>query len=617
MPVRLRISNPQGRVVQEQQLVLNDQASFEASYQTTATSLTGEYRLEVLSGTDQNLTSYRVSVEDFVPDRLNVSLEPSAGDVGPGESIQYQLTALQFFGPPAAGSPWEFEGSFENVPYTSRAFPEFRFANDAAPEFTANPEVKTGKTDSQGKAQITFAIPGVLSSRGLLLARARVAVFDESGRPVYRTTRTTVHPRQYHIGVRNRGAYYVSPGTPQTMELIAVDREDRPIEGFAATVRVVRFEWHTVLRQHQGSGALRYVSEKREIPVSSQDLALSGEPIQFTYSVPRSGEYAVRVSKKGEEGYNEFTFYSYRWGTTDATSFAVDPEARVEIVLDKKSYRPGETARVLFQTPFSGRMLVTVERHRVFSHRYLEVVDNAASMEIPVGEDLLPNVYVTAVLFRSMPGQDIPLLAGHGIAVLPVAEPSTRMEIAIDAPAKIRPNTKQNVTVRTGQPGALLTLAAVDEGICQLKNYSTPDPHGAFYARRALETETFDYFGDLIPEAERSNPRPSTGGGADEMGLRVSPLGVQRFKPVALWSGLVETDARGTATVTFDVPAFSGELRLMAVAFKDARYGSASRAMVVADPVVITTALPRFLAPGDSAVDGRDSVQHHGEGSTA
>jgi len=602
MPVRLRVSNPQGRIVQEQQLVLNDQASFESSYETTPSSLTGEYRLTLVSATDQTLASYRVSVEDFVPDRLNVSLEASAQAVGPGETIGYLLSAHHFFGPPAADRPWEFEGSFENVPYLSRAFPKFRFANDAAPEFRANPEVSNGRTGADGSARISFAVPAGLTSRGLLLAKARIAVFDESGRPVYRTERTTVHPREYHIGVRNRGAYYVSPGTQQKAELIAVDRHDRPIEKFKATVRLIRFEWHAVLRQHQGSGTLRYVSEKREIPVSSQELTLSSSPVEYTYSVPRSGEYAVRVSRTGDDGYNEFRFYSYRWGTTDATSFAVDPEARVEIVLDRAEYRPGETARVLFQTPFSGRMLVTVERHRVFSYRYLEVVDNAASMEILVGEELLPNAYVCAVLFRAVPGQDIPLLAGHGVAPLLVSEPGNRLDIAIEAPAKIRPRTMQTVTVRTGRPGAMLTVAAVDEGICQLKNYTTPDPYEAFYARRALETETFDYFKDLIPEAARSAPRPSTGGGADEMGLRVSPLGVQRFKPVALWSGLVQTDARGAATVSFEIPAFSGELRLMAIAFKDARYGSASRPMVVADPVVISAALPRFLAPGDSAV---------------
>ncbi|MGB6648590.1 MAG: alpha-2-macroglobulin family protein, partial [Bacteroidota bacterium] len=368
-----------------------------------------------------------------------------------------------------------------------------------------------------------------------------------------------------------------------------------------AKIDLVRYEWHSVLRQHGGTGTLRYVSEKREILLRSDVVTLNEEPLEYTYSVPRSGEYSLRVSKDGETGYNQLTFNSYRWGTTDMTSFAVDPEARVEVVLDRETYAPGERARVLFQTPFDGRMLVTVERNSVYSYTYLDVVDNAASLEIPVTEEFLPTVYVGAVLFRNMKESDIPLMAGHGFAPLMVERPSNRLDVAIKAPRKIRPKTRQKVTVSVGEErDVCVTLAAVDEGICQVKNYETPDPYGHFYARRALEIETFDYFRDLIPEPRRSREGSSTGGGEAEMALRVNPLGVIRFKPVALWSGILRTDPSGSAEVSLDIPEFNGELRLMAIAYKGNRFGSAATPMTVSDPVVITPALPRFLSPNDS-----------------
>jgi len=47
------------------------------------------------------------------------------------------------------------------------------------------------------------------------------------------------------------------------------------------------------------------------------------------------------------------------------------------------------------QGAFNGTMLVTVERNGVLSHRYLRVQDNAASLELPVEEAFLPNVYVS------------------------------------------------------------------------------------------------------------------------------------------------------------------------------------------------------------------------------
>jgi uncharacterized protein YfaS (alpha-2-macroglobulin family) len=205
------------------------------------------------------------------------------------------------------------------------------------------------------------------------------------------------------------------------------------------------------------------------------------------------------------------------------------------------------------------------------------------------------------VLFRKISDLSIPLLAGwfahYG------GRKSNKLEVQIRAPEKIRPRTKQTVTVAVaGETGVTLTLAAVDEGICQVKNYRTPDPYAYFYARKALETETFDFFKHLLPELQKGGTRSSTGGGEAEMGKRTNPLGVQRFKPLALWSGIIRTNGNGEVTVPLDIPEFSGELRLMAFAYKGDRFGSAERAMKVADPIVITPALPRFASPGDAFI---------------
>ncbi len=603
MPVRLKIINPRGTLVAEQQHTLNTEGSFESTLPTQPTSFTGDYRFELYTGNSLFLTSYKVSVEDFVPDRLRITMNASRETAKPGEQIRYDFLALNFFGPPAAGRTWEFEGSLNPIPFKSRAFPAFRFFDDAAKNYSGNPTVLNGRTDDNGKAVVDFTLPGELTASGILRALGRVAVFDESGRPVYQVAQTLVYPKNYFIGILNRGAYYVSPNTPQKMQLVAVDANDRPIDSFRAKVDIVRYEWHSVLRQFGKDQTLRYVSERREVPVRSDVVTLGTKPVEFSYSAPRSGDYAVRVSKEGDSGYNQISFYSYDWASTDITSFEVDPEARVEAVLDKAVYAPGDKAKILFQAPFSGTMLVTIERNQVFSYRYLNVVNNAASMDLTIEEKYLPNVYISAVLFRKIKEMNIPLMAGHGFVPVMVEKRSNRLEIAIRAPEKMRPKTKQLVTVVAGgEQNVYVTLAAVDEGICQVKNYQTPDPYGYFYSRKALQTETFDFFKHLIPEPEKKAARSSTGGSDADIGKRVNPLGVQRFKPVAIWSGIRKTNSRGEVEVTLEVPEFNGELRLMALAYKGDRFGSAQQAMKVADPVVLTAALPRFLTPGDSII---------------
>jgi alpha-2-macroglobulin len=74
----------------------------------------------------------------------------------------------------------------------------------------------------------------------------------------------------------------------------------------------------------------------------------------------------------------------------------------------------------------------------------------------------------------------------------------------------------------------------------------------------------------------------------------------KRVKVVSYWSGIRKADGNGEAEFEFDVPQFSGEVRLMAVSYKGQNFGATDNTMTVADPIVISTALPRFLSPGDT-----------------
>ncbi|MBP1654833.1 MAG: hypothetical protein H6Q28_1389, partial [Bacteroidetes bacterium] len=278
MPVRLKIHNPRGTLVSEQQLVLNDQGGFEARYPTAVTGQTGVHRVELATGNDLYLASSPVSVEDFVPDRLRVTLNASAESARPGDRIRYDLEAFNFFGPPAAGRTWEFEGSFLAVPFLSTTYPSFRFSDDAATDYAGQPFILKGTTDANGRARMEFPLPVQLAASGMLRARGRIAVFDESGRPVYQIAQTTVHPRGYTIGLETGGSAYLRPNTPHTIRIVAVDPQDRPLAAFPASVSLVRWEWHSVLRRHEGSGSFRYVSERREIPIRTDKIVLKAEP---------------------------------------------------------------------------------------------------------------------------------------------------------------------------------------------------------------------------------------------------------------------------------------------------------------------------------------------------
>ena len=117
--------------------------------------------------------------------------------------------------------------------------------------------------------------------------------------------------------------------------------------------------------------------------------------------------------------------------------------------------------------------------------------------------------------------------------------------------------------------------------------------------KSALEVNGYDMYPLLFPEVRAR--LSSTGGDGDlETSKRSNPMPNKRIKIVSYWSGIAKANGSGEADFEFDIPQFSGEIRLMAVAYKNESFGSTESTMKVADPIVLSTALPRFLSPGDT-----------------
>jgi uncharacterized protein YfaS (alpha-2-macroglobulin family) len=143
----------------------------------------------------------------------------------------------------------------------------------------------------------------------------------------------------------------------------------------------------------------------------------------------------------------------------------------------------------------------------------------------------------------------------------------------------------------------MVTLAAVDEGILRLTGFTSPDPVAHFLGRRALGVDIRDDYGRLLAPAEGALALLRQGGDGGLAGMGIQPP----QKLVSLFSGPVRVGADGTAVIALEIPDFAGELRLMAVAWEGNRIGAASLPMIVRDQAVVEAALPRFLAPGDTA----------------
>jgi len=597
LPVKVRLLLPTGKEYVSLGERLNATGAVESRFILPASIMTGLYTLEVLTGNDVLLTSRQVSVEEFIPDRLKVTVAATPAVVRPAETVNAKITALNLFGPPAAGRKFEVEFSLKAKSFSAKDYPGYNFdiqagsgrsaLADLAEQFPH--EQREGETDAAGRGTAAYVLPDV-RDMGTLQGTAFATIFDETGRPVNRLATFEVQTQKAMFGIERLDGLV---GTHQdvTMQFVALTPTGKPTTA-TAQVTIVRKLWETVL-ERQGD---RYVynSQKREEVLLSRQMKLSGVG-KLSFRPQYSGEYEVRIMRPEASSYVAEYFYAYGSGDTASNSFEVNNEGEVIIEADKPKYEPGETAQLLLKTPFPGRILVTVERDRVLDHFYVDTDQKSARVSIPIRGGHVPNIYVTATAIRPITDNSLPLTVARGFVPLTVEKPSTHLALSLKAAAQSRSQMFQTIEVRTA-PGAQVTLAVVDEGILQRKDYRTPDPHAYFYQKRALEVGAFDIYPFLLPELGSS----SSGGDAGDLGRRITPVPSRRVKLMAKWSGILTANANGLVQYKVRLPQFSGALRVMAVAYKDDAFASAEQTMKVADPVVISTALPRFMSPGDT-----------------
>lgn len=593
VPLKMKFLMPNGKELKSFRKSLNEEGSVEGSIDIATAAITGSYTLEVYTSTDVLLAAKNFSVEEFVPDRIKVSAKLDKEFLRSGDAAKLSINAMNFFGPPAANRKYETEIQVKQKAFSSVKFDGYDFSLANQNTFF-DKEVKEGMTDEAGNANIDYTVPDTYTNIGALQTSFFTTVFDETGRPVSRATNIDVFTQDVFFGIKQDWFYYYPLNQPVKLQLAAVNKDGNGVSS-TARVEVIKHEYRTVLTK---SGSyFRYESQKEDKLMIEQQISVGNNTV-YTY-VPRSpGDYEVKIYRPGANSYVSRSFYSYGSYGGNNTSFEVSKEGNIEIEVNKKSYLTGESVEALFKTPFSGRMLVTLETDHVISHQYVDVNNRTASVNLKLDAKHVPNVYITATLIKPHEVSDIPLTVAHGFKNVTVEDKSRKIDVTIDAKKTVRSKTHQKVTVKAA-PGSFVTLSAVDNGVLQINDFKTPNPYDYFYQKKALQVSAFDLYPLLFAEV-RAKLSSTGGDGAFEMKDRTNPMPAKRIKVVSYWGGIKKANSSGLAEFEFDIPQFSGELRLMAVSYKGQSFGAADNTMTVADPIVVSTALPRFLSPGDT-----------------
>jgi uncharacterized protein YfaS (alpha-2-macroglobulin family) len=608
VPLLLKVVRPDGVEAQRMMLRPSGAGGYGTTVALASSAPTGSWKIEAyLDPRGRPVGAATFQVEDFVPERMEMTLVPERRLVEIGKSANVRVEGRFLYGAPAADLAVDAEA---NVKIDPDPFPEhkgFRFGLAQEAFEPQRVEVPSATTDEKGLGTLALTLGEGLQSTRPLAAELRVTLIEEGGRTIERLLALPIQLKPFYVGLRldSEDAGAVREGATARFLALAVDRSGRRVAANGLAFELVRevqdYQWYNQ------DGRWNYRQITRDEPVEKGVISVTaGRPAEISFTTP-PGRYRFEVTDPAS---GSASSYRYVVGWSEAGDESDEAPDKLALRLDKPAYKAGETARISVQSPFDGFVHVVIASDRILHSRIEGVVAGHRIIELPVDEGWGTGVYVLATAYRPS-GQAEKLGPSRAIGVAYLARDTAErgLEVRLQAPETVAPRRKTDIKVTvvgaTGEP-VFLTVAAVDEGILALTGYKTPAPGAHFFGKRKLALELRDDYGRLIDAYAARLGEIRQGG--DERARHLGGLDISSIQTVALFSGIVKADDAGEATITLDVPDFNGKLRLMAVAWSRSRVGHAERALLVRDPVVSTVTLPRFLAPADR---GRVTVVLH------
>jgi hypothetical protein len=479
--------------------------------------------------------------------------------------------------------------------------------------------------DAEGRAarRLRLAMPGQTGPERVVF---EAEVEDLSRRTIAQRASVLVHPAEFYVAQRPLARRFVDAGGSVRAEVLAIEPSGQHRAGALVHVDLLQRKWIAAVEE-RGEGAHR-TSRFIEEVVAGCDVRTAADARGCDLKIPDAGSFVLRASAQDPRGNvvrSSQAFYAVenapRPGRAPVAWAASDARA-VRLELDKKAYDPGETARVMVESPFrEAEALVTVERNGLLSRSVVHLSGPMPVIDLAVTADMYPNVYVGVHLLRGRvgaPPEKGADLGGPefrmGYVELPVNHEAHRLAVTVAPDRKEhRPGDEIDVDVtvldRAGKPvESEVTFYAVDEGVLMLTAYRTPDPLPAFAKQRPLAVFTAESREDLaqIVQLKAGERLPNLGweyarrgdkgypGGGGAGGMRAD------FRSTAHFEAGKVTSREGKARVHFKLPDNLTTFRLMAVAASEGDFFGAGEAKVTtARKLMARPALPRFLRVGD------------------
>jgi len=605
-PVKLEITDPNGKLVYKNITADNLNNFFNFTVPTSSEDKTGNYNAKVSVG---GATFYKgLKIETVKPNRLKIKVDFENGILTSNAPLKGTLDVKWLHGAPGKNLKAEIKAKFSSTNTAFKNYKDYTFYDPTRKFQTEETIIFEGNVDENGLAKINNKLAVGKNAPGMLNVQFLVRAFENGGDFSMDAFTKQYAPYESFVGINSPkgnayGSYFTDEN--QTFNVVTVDAEGKPVKRNNLEVKVYKVEWRWWWNSSYDDLS-SYVSSSYHKPYFSTKINTDADgKSNFNIKIPDNerGRYLIRVIDPVSGHATGRTHYFYKNWWQKAPS--KDKEAAKMLVFsaDKETYNVGETAKVTFASGNEGRALVSIENGtEVLDYHWVKTTKGETTIDIPISPEMAPNVFVNISLLQphAISANDLPIRL-YGVIPIMVEDPNTKLEPQLNMPDVLRP--KQNFEVKISEKNnkaMTYTIAVVEEGLLDLTRFQTPNAWNEFYKREALGVKTWDVFDEVIGAYSGSIDQVFAIGG-DGSATAGKNKKANRFKPVVNYLGPFKLDAGKTKTHTIKLPNYIGAVRTMVVAGNNENeaYGSIDKSVEVKKPLMVLATLPRKLSPGE------------------
>ncbi|WP_284653753.1 alpha-2-macroglobulin family protein [Flavobacterium terrisoli] len=605
-PIKLKMNDPNGKIVYECVQKMNDLNHYKFIIPTESDDITGNWEAVISIGGAHFYKS--IKIETIKPNRLKIKNSFNDPILSASKDNVNNIQVLWLHGAVAKDLKTEVQAKFSQQVTTFKGFSNYVFDDPTRSFSTEEINIFSGKVNAQGRATIPIKPTIQGQAPGMLRAAFITKVYESGGDVSTDVAATSYSPYKTYVGVKSPepNKYgMIETGRSNRFDIVTVSENGRPRSVKNLQVSVYRLQsrwWWDASENNLSSYNTSNATIAYKNFYTNTDASGRGS-VSFLVPDDDWGNYLIRVTDPtdghatGVRVYIDMPWWSAKSRSTDGESATM-----LRFSTDKTNYAVGDKAKIFFPSSEGGRAMISIENGtKVLKTVWAKTKKGETTVELPITGDMAPNVYINISLLQphASTKNDSPIRM-YGIVPIEVVDKNTVLEPQLVMPDVLRPEQTINVKVSEKKGKRMTyTIAVVDEGLLDLTRFKTPNAWDSFYTREALGVRTWDVYDQIIGAyGGKVNQVFSIGGDADAGGGKAKKA--NRFKPVVMYFGPFELDG-GSKTHKITLPKYIGSVRTMVVAAdaKTGAYGMAEKATQVRSPLMILASLPRKISPSE------------------